>query len=125
MVPTTHKDMAIDFLKLSSQGESRNAFSKYVADGFKHHNAFFKGDKESLMVAMEENARKTPEKIFEVKRALQDGNLVAVHSHVKQNPQDPGAAVVHIFRFDGDKIVELWDLGQPVPKENPNENGMF
>jgi len=125
MVPTTHKDMAVDFLKLSSKGEARNAFSKYVAESFKHHNAYFKGDRESLMLAMEENAGKTPDKIFEVKRALQDGNFVAVHSHVRQNQQDLGAAVVHIFRFDGDKIVELWDIGQPVPKESINENGIF
>jgi predicted SnoaL-like aldol condensation-catalyzing enzyme len=32
---------------------------------------------------------------------------------------------VHIFRFRGDKIVELWDLGQEVPESSPNENGMF
>ena len=29
------------------------------------------------------------------------------------------------FRFQGDRIVELWDLGQPVPEKSPNENGMF
>jgi uncharacterized protein YndB with AHSA1/START domain len=44
---------------------------------------------------------------------------------VKQNPQDRGAAVFHIFRFDGNHVVEMWDLGQPVPENMPNENGMF
>ena len=38
---------------------------------------------------------------------------------------DPGFAAVHLFRFDGDRIVELWDVGQPVPEESPNENGVF
>jgi predicted SnoaL-like aldol condensation-catalyzing enzyme len=38
---------------------------------------------------------------------------------------DRGAGVVHIFRFDGDKLVELWDLGQEVPAESPNASGMF
>ena len=32
----------------------------------------------------------------------EDGDFVAVHSHVRQRPGDLGAAVVHIFRFDGD-----------------------
>lgn len=36
-----------------------------------------------------------------------------------------GAAVVHIFRFDDDRIVELWDIGQAVPEASVNENGMF
>ena len=56
---------------------------------------------------------------------LEDGDLVAVHSRVRQKPGDLGAAVVHIFRFQGDRIVELWDMGQSVPENSPNENGMF
>lgn len=48
-----------------------------------------------------------------------------VHSLVKQNPEDLGRAVVHIFRFQDNKIVELWDIGQPIPEDSPNENGMF
>ena len=50
---------------------------------------------------------------------------MAVHSHVRLNPSELGVALVHIFRFEGDRIAELWDLGQPVPKDSPNEYGMF
>lgn len=56
---------------------------------------------------------------------LEDRDLVATYSHVQQNPRDLGAAVVHIFRFEGDRIVELWDLGQAIPQNSSNENGMF
>jgi predicted SnoaL-like aldol condensation-catalyzing enzyme len=41
------------------------------------------------------------------------------------NMNDPGAALVHIFRFHGGEILELWDIAQAVPKDCPNENGMF
>ena|SRR5882757_6267869 len=125
MESKTYKQIARDFLNLSSKGESRQAFSIYVGKGFKHHNAYFKGDAESLMAAMEENAKKTPDKVFEIKRILEDGDLVAVHSHVRQNPNDLGTAVVHIFRFEAGKIMELWDVGQAVPSETINRNGMF
>ncbi len=77
------------------------------------------------MAAMEENAAKNPDKVLEIQRALQDGDLVAVHSRVRQKPGDLGGAVVHIFRFQGNLIVELWDIGQEVPKDSPNEYGMF
>ena len=77
------------------------------------------------MAGMEENALQNPNKSLEVKRAISEGELVAVHSHVRQTPDDLGAAVVHIFRFENDLIVELWDLGQPIPKESLNQYGMF
>lgn len=125
MEAKTYKQIALDFLALASKGNSGEAFSKYVAEGFRHHNVYFKGDAKSLMTAMEENAKKLPDKVFEVKRALQDGELVAVHSHVRPRPEDKGIAVIHIFRFENGKIMEMWDFGQPVPEETVNENGMF
>jgi predicted SnoaL-like aldol condensation-catalyzing enzyme len=125
MESKSNKQIALDFLTLASKGKSREAFDKYAGRGFRHHNIYFKGDAETLTTAMEENAKKMPDKIFEVKHSLQDGDLVAVHSHVRQNPTDRGAAVMHIFRFESAKIVELWDFAQPVPEDMVNENGMF
>jgi predicted SnoaL-like aldol condensation-catalyzing enzyme len=119
------KEAAMAFLRLASSGKARKAFQKHVAPGFRHHNPFFRGDADSLMIAMEENAAKNPDKVLEVQRALEDGDLVAVHSRVRQKPGDRGAALVHLFKFQGDRIVELWDLGQPVPENSPTENGMF
>ncbi|MBM7619763.1 putative SnoaL-like aldol condensation-catalyzing enzyme [Bacillus tianshenii] len=121
----SRKEKAVDFLKLVASGSVREGFAQYISDDFTHHNPFFKGDAESIMLAMEENAEQNPDKVFNVKLALEEGDHVAVHSHVKQNAEDLGAAVVHIFRFEGDVVVELWDLGQAVPAESLNKNGMF
>jgi predicted SnoaL-like aldol condensation-catalyzing enzyme len=77
------------------------------------------------MRAMDENATQNPDKVLEVHHALEDGDMVAVQSHVRQQPADRGAAVVHIFRFEQDRIIELWDVGQPVPESSANEHGMF
>ena len=51
--------------------------------------------------------------------------MVAVHSHVKQNQGDLGGAVVHLFHFHNGLIVEFWDVGQSIPENSPNENGVF
>lgn len=119
------KDIAISFLKLASSGEVREAYSQFVGAGFRQHNPFFEGSAESLMAAMEENARQNASKVLEVKHAIAEGEFVVVHSHVRQKPGDLGAAVIHIFRFANGRIVELWDLGQPVPEKTPNQYGMF
>jgi predicted SnoaL-like aldol condensation-catalyzing enzyme len=121
----TKKEIAQQFLKLASKGQVREAFVNFISADFKHHNVYSKGDAESLLAAMEENSKKAPDKVFKILRTLEDGDLVAVHSHVKQSASDLGTAVMHIFRFEDDKITELWDFGQPVPSETVNENGMF
>lgn len=121
----SHKDMAISFLDQVASGRVREAFEAFIGPGFRHHNVYFKGDAESLRIAMEENAVQNPRKALTVQHALEDGDLVAVHSHVRLKPEDAGVALVHLFRFEGDRVVELWDMGQPVPEDSPNENRMF
>ena len=121
----TKKIIAQDFLTLCAKGESRQAFELYVANNFKHHNAYFKGDRKSLMIAIEESAVSSPNKVLEIQRILEDGNLVAVHSKVQLEKEEITLAIMHIMQFEGDKILELWDFGQAVPEILVNENGMF
>ena len=121
----SNKNAAVSFLKMAASGKVQEAYSKFVGEGFRHHNPFFEGSAESLQAGMEANALQNPDKVLDVKRVIAEGELVAVHSHVQQKPGERGAAVVHIFRFENGRIVELWDLGQPVPENSPNQFGMF
>ena len=119
------KESAIAFLRMVASGEVREAYARHVGPGFRHHNPWFRGDADSLMVGMEENASANPDKVLEVQMAIAEGDRVAVLSHVRQQPAQRGAAVVHIFRFEAGRIVELWDVGQPIPEDSTNELGMF
>jgi predicted SnoaL-like aldol condensation-catalyzing enzyme len=121
----SHKEAAMDFLRLAASGNVREAYQKHVAAGFRHHNPYFRGDADSLAAGMEENAAKFPAKRLEIQRAVEEGDLVAVHSRVRMKPGDAGGAVVHIFKFKANRIAELWDIGQEAPQSSPNEHGMF
>ncbi|WLR47318.1 nuclear transport factor 2 family protein [Halobacillus litoralis] len=121
----SNKERAVSFLEQVAGGEVREAYQRYVRSDFSHHNPYFQGDKDSLMSAMEEDAANNPHKTLEVHRAIEEKDMVVVHSHIKQHQEDPGVAVVHIIRFEEGEIVELWDIGQPIPKDSPNENGAF
>jgi predicted SnoaL-like aldol condensation-catalyzing enzyme len=125
MTAQSHQEAAIEFLMLVVAGKVREAYDRHIGPRFRHHNPFFYGDASSMREAMEQDAAENPGKILEVRRALQDGNQVAVLSHVRQKPDDPGFALVHIFRFEGHRIAELWDVGQALPKDSINENGFF
>ena len=120
-----HKDKAVNYLQMIVAGKIDEAYEKYVSPKFIHHNPYFLGDGASLKHAMKENGGMSPNKKLEVKQTIEEGERVMVFSHIKQNTDDLGAAAVHIFRFSKGKIVEMWDVGQPVPEDSPNENGMF
>jgi len=125
MMTDQNKESAINFLKLASSGKVREAYSKFVGEGFKHHNPYFEGSADALEAGMQENVDQNPDKSFEVKHAIAEGDFVAVHGEVHHKPGDLGAAVIHIFRFDNGSIVELWDVGQADPETSPNQFGMF
>jgi predicted SnoaL-like aldol condensation-catalyzing enzyme len=119
-----NKQAAISFLKLVVAGNVRQAQETHLADGFKHHNPFFEGSAEPLLKGMQENAAQNPGKVLDVKHAIAEGDFVAIHSYVRHNPEEPGFVVVHIFRFEQGRIVELWDLAQQIPEKSPNQYGM-
>ncbi len=122
----SRKEGAASFLKLAGGGKVREAYERFVAPEFIHHNQYFKGDRESLMAAMEEAHQKSPNKAVDVKNVYQDGDVVITQSLVtRQDPAQPSIAVVNIFRFKNGHIAELWDIGQPLIKDSPNENGIF
>jgi predicted SnoaL-like aldol condensation-catalyzing enzyme len=125
MKNSPRKESAISFLKLAASGNVSEAYANYISPTFRHHNPYFAGDAESLKKGMAEAAAKFPDTKLEVQRIFEEGELVAVHSRVQHGPGGPAISVVHIFRFEGDRIAELWDVGQQQPEDSPNKNGMF
>jgi predicted SnoaL-like aldol condensation-catalyzing enzyme len=120
-----NSEIAIEFLRMAAGGAVGEAYARHVAEAFVHHNAWFPGDRESLRVAMEDSARNEPNKSFEIRQVISEGDRVVVFSHLQRAAVDLEYAVVHILRFDGAKIVEMWDIVQEVPKDSPNTLGMF
>src|SRR5271169_2181517 len=121
----SRKQAAMQFLQLVVTGRIKEAYQKYVDLQGKHHNPTFPAGFRALEKAMIENHVQFPSKQITVKNLLGDGKLVAVHSHIILRPGEPGVAAVHLFRFHGGKIVEMWDCGQPLPVDSPNKDGAF
>lgn len=121
----TQKEIAVDFLNLIAAGNIDEAYDSYVNMRGRHHNVYYAADFTSLKQGMIENHTQYPNKRLMVKNVLGDGDLVAVHSNIIMKAGEPGVSVVHLFRFDNGKIIEIWDVGQPVPANSPNLIGAF
>lgn len=121
----THKQAAIEFLQLIVAGHIDEAYKKHVDMAGKHHNPFFPAGFLALKKAMIENHAQFPIKQLLVKNVLSDGDFVVVQSHIVLYPGDSGIVAVHLFRFQGERIVEMWDYNQPVPTDSPDSDGIF
>jgi predicted SnoaL-like aldol condensation-catalyzing enzyme len=68
---------------------------------------------------------KFPNNRSEIRRFFADGDYVIVHVHAVREPGTRGNAIIDIFKLEHGKVVEHWDVIQPIPEKAANANGMF
>lgn len=120
------KAIVMAFYELGfGQKQVRAAFDRYVAPSYRQHNPRVPDGPEAAIVFLSKRFADNPEASNVVKRVIADGDLVALHVHASANAADRGVAIVDIFRVEGGRIVEHWDVIQPVPETAANGNTMF
>ena len=106
------------------QHKVREAFELYVSPNYIQHNPGLKDGRTAAIEALTP-LFSNPGATFEIKRILVDGNLAAIHLFGRGDPKTKGAAVVDLYRLDEGKIVEHWDVIQPLPDASKNPHPMF
>lgn len=96
-----------------------------IADDYIQHNPDVPDGKTPFTTYFADFFKENPESRARIVRSATDGDLVYLHVHSTVNTNDPGQAVVDIFRVVDGVIVEHWDVIQNVPTEAANENTMF
>jgi predicted SnoaL-like aldol condensation-catalyzing enzyme len=107
-----------------NQKQVAAAFDRYVGATYTQHNPLAADGRAAAISFLSGFLEKNSVR-YDIVRVIAEGDLVAVHSHVTFNSEGRGNAVVDIFRFEHGKIVEHWDVVQPVPEKAANSNTMF
>ena len=101
------------------------AVEKYGGPSYIQHNPQAADGFEAFVQFVTGFVEQFPQLSLDIKRAVAEGDLVVTHSLIKTSPEDRGTAAADFFRLEDGKIVEHWDVLQPVPESAANDHPMF
>lgn len=120
-----NRTLVVDFYNSFFNDHDITAAERFVAEDYIQHNPSVPDGRAPIIEFFSDNFQKNPDRSSRIVRSAADGDLVWLHVEAKQNAADRGVAVVDIFRVEDGKIVEHWDVIQPVPETAANDNTMF
>jgi len=122
-----NKQTAINFFNTTlNEKNPEKAVELYGGGHYIQHNPLatdgWDGFKSFLKYFLTQN----PDLNAKIVRVIAENDLVVIHSHFTLSKQDThGMAAMDVFRLEDGKIVEHWDVMQPVPEKSANTNGML
>ena len=120
-----NKKAVLEFYDKALNQKDFEAASKYFGPRYIQHNPGAPDGIEGFKAFIALRKEKFPNAKGEIKRVFADGDYVILHVHSMREPGERGVAIVDIFRLENGKIVEHWDVVQPIPEKTANNNGMF
>lgn len=121
-----NKKNAVDFYNQFFNQHDLTAAERYIGSSYTQHNPRVPNGREAFVQAFTAIFKQYPQRQSVIQRAIAEGDLVVLHVHSTNAPGERGSAIVDIFRFDAaGKIVEHWDVIQPIPETTASGNSMF
>ena len=120
-----NRQTVLAFYEKGLNQKDADAALQYVGNRYVQHNPTAADGPEGFRKFVAFLREKFPKSHSEIKRSFVDGDYVILHVNAVREPGTRGSAIVDIFKLENGKIVEHWDVVQPVPETAANNNTMF
>jgi predicted SnoaL-like aldol condensation-catalyzing enzyme len=120
-----NRQAVLAFYDKALNQKDADAALAYVGNRYVQHNPNAQDGPEGFRKFIAFLREKFPNSHSEIKRSFVDGDYVILHVHAVREPGTKGNAIVDIFKLENGKIVEHWDVVQPIPESPANNNTMF
>src|SRR5215210_4240500 len=123
--PQKNKQTVLAFYNMAFNEKRRaEAVEKYGGSHYIQHNPQAPDGFEAFVEFVEGFTTQFPQLSVDFYRTVAEGDLVVTHSLLKTSPEDRGSAAADFFRLEDGKVVEHWDVLQPVPESAANDHPM-
>jgi predicted SnoaL-like aldol condensation-catalyzing enzyme len=120
-----NKKIVIAFYQKMIGEKDPEAARRYMGDTYTQHSAYAKDGFEGVAEFARLFKKDFPNHRYEIKKVIAEGDLVVLHLHGINGMSPHGEQVVDMFRLKDGKVVEHWDVIQPIPADSSNPNGTF
>jgi predicted SnoaL-like aldol condensation-catalyzing enzyme len=120
-----NKKAVLEFYEAAINQKDFAKAEPYIGSRYTQHNPNAADGPEGLQRFLAFLREKFPNAHSDVKQVFADGDYVILHVHAVREPGTRGNAIVDIFKLENGKVVEHWDVIQPIPEQAANGNGMF
>jgi predicted SnoaL-like aldol condensation-catalyzing enzyme len=120
-----NRDVVVDFYENGVNRRDYAAAFRHIGERYIQHNPNVSDGPQGLREFFDYIGKEHPDFRVEIKRIFIEGDMVALHVRSYNGSTPNGEAGVNIFRLENGKIVEHWDVIQPIPDEIPHANTMF
>lgn len=125
MSTDTNKRLVLRFMNEFLVNHNRDVLDEVLGPDYTQHNPAIEDGKAGLIKFFEAFWQKYPRTEYRIKRILAENDLVAIHYHWVVQPGVFERAIVDIFRIEDDRLVEHWDVVQPIPQTSVNPHPLF
>jgi predicted SnoaL-like aldol condensation-catalyzing enzyme len=120
-----NKKLVLEFYHKLIGEKDFEAARPYMGSRYRQHAPYAADGHEGVAEWVRQFKEGFPQHHYEVKKVIAEGDFVVLHLHGKSGLHPFGESVVDIFRIEDGKVVEHWDVIQPIPESADNANSMF